>query len=51
MTEMNSVIKQYTKLKEENKDNVLLFRLGDFYELFYDDVLSGAASCLSEVKK
>lgn len=51
MTEMNPVIKQYTKCKEKNKDNVLLFRLGDFYELFYDDVQSEADSFLHEVKR
>lgn len=28
---------QYAQLKEQHKDALLLFRLGDFYELFYDD--------------
>ncbi len=28
---------QYFKIKEENKDSILFFRLGDFYEMFYDD--------------
>lgn len=28
---------QYVKLKEEYKDSVLLFRMGDFYEVFDDD--------------
>ncbi|MBD3362183.1 DNA mismatch repair protein MutS [Candidatus Dojkabacteria bacterium] len=31
------MMKQYNKLKKENKDAILLFRLGDFYEAFDDD--------------
>lgn len=31
------MMKQYFKIKEENKDGILFFRLGDFYEMFYDD--------------
>ncbi len=31
------MMKQYFKIKEENKDSILFFRLGDFYEMFYDD--------------
>lgn len=30
-------MKQYFKIKEQNKDSILFFRLGDFYEMFYDD--------------
>jgi len=28
---------QYMDLKQEHKDALLFFRLGDFYELFYED--------------
>lgn len=31
------IMVQYLSLKEQYKDHLLLFRLGDFYELFYDD--------------
>ena len=31
------MMKQYFKIKEENKDSILFFRLGDFYEMFFDD--------------
>lgn len=31
------MMNQYFKIKEENKDSILFFRLGDFYEMFYDD--------------
>lgn len=30
---------QYLKIKEENKDSIVMFRLGDFYEMFFDDAL------------
>ncbi|MCD6521231.1 DNA mismatch repair protein MutS [Candidatus Calescamantes bacterium] len=31
------MIKQYHSLKEKHPDKILLFRLGDFYETFYED--------------
>nr|WP_282437186.1 DNA mismatch repair protein MutS [Vibrio amylolyticus] len=31
------MMQQYLKLKAENPDIILLYRMGDFYELFYDD--------------
>jgi DNA mismatch repair protein MutS len=31
------MLQQYLELKAENPDAVLLYRLGDFYELFFDD--------------
>ena len=31
------LIEQYLRLKEENKDSILFFRLGDFYEMFLSD--------------
>ena len=33
------LIEQYLSLKEENKDSILFFRLGDFYEMFMDDAI------------
>ena len=32
-------MQQYMKIKEENKDCILFYRLGDFYEMFFDDAL------------
>ena len=32
-----SLMQQYTRLKEKHKSSFLFFRLGDFYELFYED--------------
>ena len=33
---------QYFKMKEENPDCLMLFRMGDFYELFGDDAVIGS---------
>jgi DNA mismatch repair protein MutS len=33
------IMLQYLSLKEQHRDALLLFRLGDFYELFYDDAI------------
>ena len=27
----------YLSIKEKNQDTLILYRLGDFYELFFDD--------------
>ena len=31
------MMQQYLQMKSENKDCLLFFRLGDFYEMFFDD--------------
>ncbi|MBQ7499769.1 MAG: DNA mismatch repair protein MutS [Clostridia bacterium] len=31
------MMRQYLEVKEQYKDSILFFRLGDFYEMFYDD--------------
>lgn len=31
------MMKQYLQIKEKNPDTLVFFRLGDFYELFYED--------------
>lgn len=36
------MIKQYKAIKEKNKDKILLFRVGDFYEMFFEDAKIGA---------
>ena len=37
MGEMSPMMKQYLEIKAQNPDALLFFRLGDFYELFFDD--------------
>ncbi|MCL2838836.1 MAG: DNA mismatch repair protein MutS [Oscillospiraceae bacterium] len=39
MKTMTPMMQQYTEVKEQNKDSILLYRLGDFYEMFFDDAL------------
>ena len=37
------MMQQYLKLKAENPDILLFYRMGDFYELFYNDAKKAAA--------
>ena len=37
---LSPMIKQYFDIKEQYKDCLLMYRLGDFYELFFDDALT-----------
>ncbi|KAF0133590.1 MAG: DNA mismatch repair protein MutS [Candidatus Saganbacteria bacterium] len=37
MSEATPMIKQYLSIKQNHLDAILFFRLGDFYEMFYDD--------------
>ena len=34
---LSPMMQQYFKIKEQYSDAILLFRLGDFYEMFFDD--------------
>jgi DNA mismatch repair protein MutS len=36
------LIRQYREIKAQNEDKILLFRVGDFYEMFYEDARLGA---------
>lgn len=36
-TKLTPVMQQYVDMKAENPDALLMFRLGDFYEAFFDD--------------
>ncbi|MBR7146284.1 MAG: DNA mismatch repair protein MutS, partial [Oscillospiraceae bacterium] len=42
MAEMTPMMRQYLEIKEQNKDSILFFRLGDFYEMFNDDAKTAA---------
>ncbi|MBR3768385.1 MAG: DNA mismatch repair protein MutS [Clostridia bacterium] len=37
MAEFTPMMQQYFKIKEQHKDAILFYRLGDFYEMFFDD--------------
>jgi len=36
------MLRQYHQIKKEHQDAILMFRMGDFYEMFFDDALSAS---------
>jgi DNA mismatch repair protein MutS len=36
------MLKQYLEIKEQHPDCILFFRMGDFYEMFYDDAVTAS---------
>lgn len=42
MTEYTPMIKQYLEIKDKYQDAFLFFRLGDFYEMFFEDALNAS---------
>src|SRR5262249_27540206 len=41
-TNTTPMVRQYRELKSRHPGTLLFFRLGDFYELFYEDAVTGA---------
>lgn len=39
MSQLSPMMKQYIEVKNSHKDEIVFFRLGDFYEMFYDDAI------------
>ena len=39
VSRLSPMMRQYSKVKEQYLEQLLFFRLGDFYELFFDDAL------------
>ena len=39
MAEFTPMMQHYLQTKEEYKDCILFYRLGDFYEMFFDDAV------------
>ena len=37
--ELSPMMKQYMDIKKDYEDSILFFRLGDFYEMFFDDAI------------
>jgi DNA mismatch repair protein MutS len=42
VAELTPMMQQYIKIKEEYKDCILFYRLGDFYEMFFEDALTAS---------
>ena len=36
---LSPMMQQYMKIKEQYKDTLVFYRLGDFYEMFFDDAI------------
>ena len=37
MADLSPMMRQYLEIKEKNKDCIIFFRVGDFYEMFFED--------------
>lgn len=42
MSEATPMMRQYLEIKNDYKDCILFYRLGDFYEMFFDDALKAS---------
>ncbi len=42
MSDATPMMRQYLQMKEQYKDCILFYRLGDFYEMFFDDALKAS---------
>lgn len=42
MAELTPMMKQYMETKEQHADCILFYRLGDFYEMFFEDALTAS---------
>lgn len=42
MAELSPMMKQYFETKKKYPDTILMFRLGDFYEMFFDDAITAS---------
>ena len=47
---LSPMMEHYLSMKEKYKDCVLFFRLGDFYEMFFDDGQIGLRAILPSAK-
>ncbi|MFV0425033.1 MAG: DNA mismatch repair protein MutS [Bacilli bacterium] len=42
--ELTPMMRQYVDIKLENEDKIIFFRLGEFYEMFFEDALVASAA-------
>ncbi len=40
LNKITPMMRQYIDIKNQNKDTIILFRLGDFYEVFFEDAIT-----------
>ena len=41
-SDITPMMRQYLEIKDQQKDAILFFRLGDFYEMFFDDAIEAS---------
>ncbi len=39
---LTPMLQQYLEIKEQHQDTILFYRMGDFYEMFYDDAVTAS---------
>ena len=42
LDEATPMLRQYLEIKQKNQDTILLYRMGDFYETFFEDAITTA---------
>lgn len=42
INKVTPMMRQYMEIKKENKDIILFYRLGDFYEMFFEDAVTSS---------
>ncbi len=42
MAKTTPLMEQYNSIKSKSRDSILFFRMGDFYEMFYDDAVTAS---------
>ncbi len=42
MAQLTPMMQQYFEIKNQHKDKILFFRLGDFYEMFFEDAVTAS---------
>ena len=41
-TKLSPMMQQYMDIKDKYEDSIIFFRLGDFYEMFFDDAITAS---------
>jgi len=42
VAKLTPMLQQYLEIKEQHQDTILFYRMGDFYEMFYDDAVTAS---------
>ena len=46
-SKMSAMMRQYLATKDDYPDAILMYRVGDFYEMFFDDAVNMRRASLS----